>query len=312
LSNFTIISYQKLNMPKILVFGAAGFLGRHVQTELMQQGFEVFGFGHRDTGLHQALDLTNLEAVQNALEEHQPSAIINCAGRTLGTRFELVRDNILVVTNLLEAISQKAPNARLVHIGSAAEYGMPQDQNALTEEAPTRPDGQYGITKLAASALVIQASLTNQIDGVVLRLSNPLGAGMNEGTLPGRAAKLFKTALETSDTTITLGPLEAFRDFIDARDVAKAALLAATAAKPEHKLFNLGSGNATQARVLIQTLAKIAGFTGEILERDLGSARSAGVSWQQADISRIKNWLAWQPQFKIEESLTQLWNAANT
>jgi NDP-hexose 4-ketoreductase len=298
-------------MAKILLFGAAGFLGRHVQTELEQQGFDVLGFGHRETGSHQTLDLTNLEAVRETLERHQPSAIINCAGRTLGTRFELVRDNILVVTNLLEAINQKAPSARLVHIGSAAEYGMPQNLDALTEDAPTRPDGQYGITKLAASALVIQASLTNQVDGVVLRLSNPLGAGMPEGTLPGRAAKLFKTALETGKSNITLGPLEAFRDFIDARDVAKAAVLAATAAKPEQKLFNLGSGNATQARVLIQSLAKIAGFKGEILERDLGSARSAGVSWQQADISRIKTWLAWQPEFKIEQSLTQLWNAAN-
>lgn len=295
-------------MPKIILFGAAGFLGRHVQTELEQQGFDVVGFGHRDTGIHRVLDLTNLAELQQVLQQ-QPSAIINCAGRTLGTRFELVRDNILVVTNLLEAISQKAASARLVHIGSAAEYGMPQDQNALTEDAPTRPDGQYGITKLAASALVMQASLTNQVDGVVLRLSNPLGAGMSDGTLPGRAAKLFKNALETGETTITLGPLEAFRDFIDARDVAKAAVLAATAAKPEQKLFNLGSGQATQARDLIQTLAKIAGFTGEILERDLGSARSAGVSWQQADISRIKNWLAWQPEFKIEDSLRQLWNA---
>jgi NDP-hexose 4-ketoreductase len=298
-------------MPKILVFGAAGFLGRHVQTELERQGFEVVGFAHRDTGLHLALDLTNLEALQGVLEKQQPSAIINCAGRTLGTRFELVRDNILVVTNLLEAIGQKAPDARLVHIGSAAEYGMPQDQNALTEDAPTRPDGQYGITKLAASALVIQASLSNQVDGVVLRLSNPLGAGMPEGTLPGRAARLIKTALEVRETSITLGPLEAFRDFIDARDVGKAAVLAATAEKPEQKLFNLGSGNATQARELIQTLAKIAGFAGEILERDLGSARSAGVSWQQADISRIKTWLGWQPKFKIEESLRQLWNALN-
>jgi NDP-hexose 4-ketoreductase len=298
-------------MPKILVFGAAGFLGRHVQTELEQQGFEAIGFGHRETGLHQALDLTNLEAVCETLGQHQPSAIINCAGRTLGTRFELVRDNILVVTNLLEAISQKAPSARLVHIGSAAEYGMPQNLDALTEDAPTRPDGQYGITKLAASALVVQASLSNQVNGVVLRLSNPLGAGMPEGTLPGRAARLFKTALESRDTSITLGPLEAFRDFIDARDVAKATVLAANAEKPNEKLFNLGSGNATQARVLIQTLAKIAGFTGEILERELGSARSAGVSWQQADISRIKSWLAWQPQFKIEDSLRQLWNAAS-
>ncbi len=296
-------------MPKILLFGAAGFLGRHVQTELEQQGVEAVGFGYSDTGLHQVLDLTDLRALQAALEQHQPSAIINCAGRTLGTRFELVRDNILVVTNLLEAISQKAPNARLVHIGSAAEYGMPQNLNALTEDAPTRPDGQYGITKLAASALVIQASLTNQVDGLVLRLSNPLGAGMPEGTLPGRAASLIKTALESGQSSITLGPLEAFRDFIDARDVAKAAVLAATASKPDQKLFNLGSGNATQARVLIQTLAKIAGFHGEILERDLGSARSAGVSWQQADISRIKHWLTWQPQFNIEDSLRQLWNA---
>jgi NDP-hexose 4-ketoreductase len=296
-------------MPGIILFGAAGFLGSHVQIELEQQGIEVVSFGRSKTGLHQAIDLSNLEAMRDVLERYQPTAIINCAGRTLGTRSELVRDNIMVVANLLDAIGEKTPGARLVHIGSAAEYGITPGQNALSEDAPARPEGQYGITKLAGSSLVIQASLSQQIDAVVLRLSNPLGAGMPEGTLPGRAARLMKSALESRESSITLGPLEAFRDFIDARDVAKAAVLAATAAKPNDKLFNLGSGKATQARDLIYTLAKIAGFDGEILERDLGSARSAAVSWQEADISRIRSWLAWTPQFSVVESLRELWKS---
>ena len=296
-------------MPKILLFGAAGFLGLHIQSELEHQGFETVGFGRSNNAKLQALDLTDLEALRKMLEQQQPAAIINCAGRTLGTRFELVRDNILVVTNLLGAISEMVPSARLVHFGSAAEYGIAPGQNAITEDSPTRPEGQYGITKLAASSLVVQASLSHQVDGVVLRLSNPLGAGMPEGTLPGRAARLLKTALEKSNTNITLGPLEAYRDFIDARDVAKVAILAASAPKPIQKLFNLGTGEATQARDLIQNLARTAGFNGEILERELGSARSAGVSWQEADISRIKNWLAWQPQFSVLESLERLWQS---
>ena len=299
-------------MPKILLFGAAGFLGRHIQTELEQQGFETVGFGRIANEKLQALDLTSLEDLGHKLEQQQPDAIINCAGRTLGTRFELVRDNILVVTNLLGAISEVCPKARLVHFGSAAEYGIAPGQNAITEDSATRPEGQYGITKLAASSLVVQASQVNQVDGVVLRLSNPLGAGMPEGTLPGRAARLLKTALEKSESNITLGPLEAYRDFIDARDVAKVAVLAATAPKPDQKLFNLGTGQATQARDLIQNLAKIAGFHGLILERDLGSARSAGVSWQEADISRIMHWLSWQPEFSVLSSLEQLWHSVQT
>jgi NDP-hexose 4-ketoreductase len=296
-------------MPKIFLFGAAGFLGHHIRAELERQNIQTVCFGRLADGKLEALDLTRLEDLQKALERHRPSAIINCAGRTLGTRFELVRDNILVVTNLLDAVAEYAPTARVVHFGSAAEYGIAPGQNAITEDSPARPEGQYGITKLAASALVVQASLTNQVDGVVLRLSNPLGAGMPEGTLPGRAARLLKTALEKSEPSITLGPLEAYRDFVDARDVAAAAILAATAPKPDQKLFNLGSGRATQARVLIRDLAKIAGFNGQILERDLGSARSAGVSWQQADLSRIKNWLGWEPQHSNVESLAPLWNS---
>lgn len=296
-------------MPKILLFGAAGFLGKHIQTELEQQDLEVVGFGRNPFGKLQTLDLTNLEAVQRTLGQQKPDAIINCAGRTLGTRFELVRDNILVVTNLLEAMQKISPNARLVHFGSAAEYGIAPGQNALTEDSPTRPEGQYGITKLAASTLVVQASLTNQVDGIVLRLSNPLGAGMPQGTLPGRAARLFKSALEQQEQTITLGSLEAYRDFIDARDVAKVAILASHAPKSDRKLFNLGTGEATQARNLILNLAKIAGFSGSILERDLGSARSANVSWQEADISQIQNWLSWKPQFSVQEGLEQLWQS---
>ena len=82
-----------------------------------------------------------------------------------------------------------------------------------------------------------------------------------------------------------MGPLEAARDFIDARDVADAVMAAATAPTLPHPVLNVGSGVGTPARTLVKLLVSISGYTGEVHEDLPGSTRSAGVLWQQADIA---------------------------
>ncbi|NJK45646.1 MAG: hypothetical protein HC933_16500 [Pleurocapsa sp. SU_196_0] len=76
-------------------------------------------------------------------------------------------------------------------------------------------------------------------------------------------------------------------------------------------MLNVASGQAVQARTLIQTLADIAGFTGDILERTSGSPRSGSVSWQAASLERIEHTLGWSPRHDLRSSLTDLWDSVN-
>jgi nucleoside-diphosphate-sugar epimerase len=208
---------------------------------------------------------------------------------------------------LCAALREAAPGARLVHLGSAAEYGPGTPGRRVTESGATAPAGPYGATKLAGTVAVTASGL----DAVVLRVGNPVGPGAPPTGLPGRVAALLADAGRDAEATLRLGDLSAYRDFVDVRDVAEAVALAATAPGPLPPVLNIGGGEAVPVRDLVRTLADAAGFRGRIVEEGAGgSARSADVSWQCSDITAARDALGWRPTRSLGVSLEALWAAA--
>jgi nucleoside-diphosphate-sugar epimerase len=195
-----------------------------------------------------------------------------------------------------------------VHLGSAAEYGPGVPDAPVTESAATRPVGSYGATKLAGTVAVT----TSGLDAVVLRVGNPVGAGAPPTGLPGRMAALLREAGGDPEAVLRLGDLSAHRDFVDVRDVARAAVLAATAPGPLPPVLNIGGGRAVPVRDLVRTLADLAGFRGRIEETSTGSARSAPVSWQCSDVSAAEEALGWRPARTLTDALGALWEGGRT
>jgi nucleoside-diphosphate-sugar epimerase len=177
----------------------------------------------------------------------------------------------------------------------------------VSETSATRPVTPYGATKLAGTVTVTASGL----DAVVLRVGNPVGPGAPPTGLPGRIAGLLRAAGPDPDAVIRLGDLSAYRDFVDVRDVARAAVLAATSPGPLPHVLNIGGGRAVPVRELVRTLARTAGFRGRIEEDGGGSARSGAVSWQCSDIAAAGESLDWRPSYALEESLAALWTAAS-
>ncbi|MFE3661641.1 NAD-dependent epimerase/dehydratase family protein [Streptomyces sp. NPDC059164] len=290
---------------RILVLGSTGYLGAHVAERLgALHGTRVLT-GGRSAASDVPADLATDSAgrLAEALAAATPDAVVNCAGATGGNPVTLAETNTRGPAVLCEAMELACPSARLVHLGSAAEYGPGTGRTPATESAATRPLGAYGATKLAGTAIVTASAL----DALVLRVGNPVGPGAPPGGLPGRVARLLRDA--GADTVLRLGDLSAYRDFVDARDVARAAEQAVTAPGPLPRVLNIGGGRAVPVRELVHTLAGIAGFGGRIEEQGAGSARSGQVSWQCSDISAAGTALGWRPSYALRESLTALWSA---
>ena len=104
-----------------------------------------------------------------------------------------------------------------------------------------------------------------------------------------------------------LGPLDAVRDFVDARDVAAAVLAAAAAPALPHAVLNVGSGTGTLARTLVKELIAISGYAGPVHEDSPGPARSGDVPWNQADITLARQDLDWRPRHDLAASVADLW-----
>jgi len=311
--------------PRVLVIGASGFLGAHVRDRACVAGMDVVTAGRRelpDSRSHCRIDLSTEDPARLAttLAAVNPDVVVNCAGSTSADVGTLAAVNITGTSVLVRAMRMTGRLIRLVHLGSAAEYGPSEPGTAVAESAPARPAGAYGATKLAATRLVELARLTG-LDAVVLRVFNPVGPGAPDTILPGRVVAELRRAL-TGGTDARLGPLDAVRDFVDARDVADAAIAAVQAAALPAGVINVGSGIGVPVRTLVKDLVAISGYEGPVHEDSGGSPRSAAgrsgaersgaqwsgaLSWQQADIGRARRDLGWRPRHDLRTSLADLW-----
>ncbi|MFJ9346785.1 NAD-dependent epimerase/dehydratase family protein [Streptomyces sp. NPDC101237] len=287
---------------RVLVLGSSGFLGRHITEHLRAlSGVRVLRAG-RSPAADLRVDLATATVAELAadLRALAPDAVVNCAGAVAGGPLLLAETNARGPAVLCEALTSAGLPVRLVHLGSAGEYGTTAGQS-LGEDSATCPQGAYGATKLAGSLTVAEAAL----DAVVLRVFNPLGPGSPGASLPGRLAdELLRTGPEG---TVRVGDLSAYRDFVDARDVARAAVLATTAPGPLPRILNIAGGSATQVRKVAEGLSRVSGFRGRIDENGAGSERSSAVSWQQADITAAATALGWHPERPLATSLADLW-----
>ncbi|MFI0423432.1 NAD-dependent epimerase/dehydratase family protein [Spongiactinospora sp. 9N601] len=291
-------------MTTVLLFGATGFLGREVRSRLAAdtRRLRVVCPG-RNT-----LDLLRASPGEAAglLCEVRPAAVINCVGRMGGGYDVLLRGNAGVSALLIEAMTAAESSARYVRLGSAAEYGPGVPGTSTGEDAPARPVSAYGVGHLAGTLLVGQAAQEGRVDGVTLRIFNPIGPGTSAENVLGRARELIGQALAARSPHIELGPLGAFRDFVDVRDVADAVVRAAFVPElPElpGRVLNVGSGRSVVVREPVRLLAEAMGYDGELRERGTTSARSPAVDWSRADITRTGRVLGWRPRHSLAESV---------
>ncbi|GAA4863561.1 NAD(P)-dependent oxidoreductase [Kitasatospora terrestris] len=307
---------------RVLLLGADGFIGRRVADRLLaEDGLQTTVLGRRDSA-DIRFDLTTGSpgALARFLDAVAPQVVINCAGATYGTSRALIRANTLAVATVCEAIRRSREPARLVHIGSAAEYGPVPPAGPIPESAEPRPVGPYGVSKLAGTELVLASGL----DALVLRIFDVVGPGSPTASLFGRLAEGLRRALEQDEHQVRMPDLSGYRDFVDVRDVARAVQAAAVSAATG--VINIGSGHAVRAREAAQLLVRASGFEGQVTEdarqvvlpaqaasgADPGRQLDARpvlepVQWRQADVRTARDRLGWRTQVPLEESLGDVW-----
>ena len=113
---------------RLLVIGARGFIGAHVRGQATTAGLEVVTAGR--SGLdgsprHARANLAedSPAAIAALIDDVAPDAVVNCAGATAGDPAQLLAANVTSVYTLVTAMLSARVPARLVHLGSAAEYG---------------------------------------------------------------------------------------------------------------------------------------------------------------------------------------------
>lgn len=296
-------------MTRVLVLGARGFLGAHVAAAARAH----HAVGAVLTPTRHELDLDDgVEAVGAALRRTVPDVVILCTGRLDGTITALTAAHAGAVAVLVEAIAGLTDHpVRLVRLGSAGEYGPVNWGDAVREDDPTWPVTAYGASHLAATHLLRVAVMGGALSGSTLRVFNPVGAGAHGPSLASQVAVRIRRAQLEGKREISTAPLTTWRDIVDADDVARAALAAALVPGPLPPIINIGSGRAVSSREVVETLADVAGWTGQIREDGPAPDRSAGVDWMQADTRLAQRALHWHPRRSLTDSLRDVWEGGD-
>ncbi|WP_370935361.1 NAD-dependent epimerase/dehydratase family protein [Amycolatopsis sp. cg13] len=298
---------------RAVVLGGTGFLGRQVCAGLAARGCDVVAIARRSADVPGARIVTADLATALARElfgDLRASLVVNAAGALWGavTEEQMEYSNTRLVENVLAGLS---PRTRFVQFGTVHEHGSVPGGVRLDASVPCAPRTPYGRTKNLATRAVLAATARGAVDGVVLRLSNVLGPGIPEASLPGKvAAVLAAAAREGSSATLDLFALRASRDFFDVRDLVSAVALAARTPIPGGVVL-LGSGRSISVRSLVTDLVEISGVPARLSERapqQTASHRSAEGA-QEVDPGPASAVLNWQARHTLDDSLRALWES---
>lgn len=291
-----------------LVTGGSGFLGRHVLDAAVAAGEQVVGLGRRvpagwDASAFVRADLDDFKGLARAIAEVGPSTVIHAAGRTPPAGLdELDRGNARATVHLIDAIRATGRACRVVAAGSAAELGPVAEADLpVGESHPCGPVEPYGISKLAATATILAGR--PPISGVVARLFNLIGPGMDPTQAFGRFARLL-AAPGSGPIRLEVGDLDARRDFVDVRDAARAMVLLAARGE-SGRIYHVGNGRSRRVGEGLQHLIRRSGREVDVIEhRGAGSGPRDSI----ADPGALIRATGWAPRFAFEQSLDDLWD----
>ncbi|GAB2529336.1 NAD-dependent epimerase/dehydratase family protein [Simplicispira piscis] len=281
----------------VLVTGSTGALGRALIDHLRVDSEQFDVIAPARTSSDWPLDLLVPNRIVETIECTKPDLIIHLAATFLDNFDEAYAVNVLAARSMLQVIERLNLRARVVLIGSAAEYGLvTPDENPIRESQLLRPVSTYGLTKAWQTELgYLYAS--RGVDVVVARVFNLLGPNLSERLFVGRLHKQIAEIHRGSRTRIEVGPLSAVRDYISIDD-AITQLMAIAEIGEAGNVYHVASGiPITMRQLLLRELASYSLQDAIVVEgAGLTNRRGYDVPAIYADISKTKalvfNWNA--------------------
>src|SRR5687767_4850537 len=301
-------------MAHYLVTGGAGFIGSHLAEELLRRGERVRIVDSLITGKRQNLahlqqaeflegDLADLEVAQRAVQGvdfvlHQ--AAIPSVPSSVQDPITSNRANIDASLNVLVA-ARDAGVRRRVYAGSSSAYG---DTPTLpkVETMGTAPLSPYALQKLVAEQYCQMFTRLYGLETVTIRYFNVFGPRQDPSSPYSGVISLFIRALVEGRQPTIYGDGEQTRDFTYVANVVDGVLRACTASGASGEVINVATGGRISLNHLCNALK---GLTGADVDPIYAEPRAGDVRDSQADISKARRLLGYQPLVALDQGLEQ-------
>lgn len=331
-------------MSKILVTGGCGYIGSHTIVDLVENGFDVISVDNNSRSSSRILegvekitgkkiknykvDLCNFDDTFAIFAENEDiDGIIHFAAyKSVGESVEqpliYFENNLVSLINLLKCV-QEFNIPHFVFSSSCTVYGNPVEIPVTETSLLQKAESAYGFTKQMGEQIVEQTVLSNNIQAVLLRYFNPVGAHISNqiGEMPvGKPANLVpaitQTAIGKLPQMLVYGddyPTKdgsCIRDYIHVSDISHAHTLALNYLinkKNESNcdIFNLGSGNGHSVLEVIKTFEKV---SDQKLNYVIGPRRPGDVISIFANNEKAMKVLGWKLKYDLEDMMATAWN----
>ena len=321
---------------KVILTGAAGYVGSHVSSELLSQGFEVVGIDDLSTGNREFLDervefhegqvqnYSFLAKIFSTITEPSLTGVIHCAGfkfagESVKYPLNYYENNTAAVQVLLSAMRMYGLES-LVFSSSCSVYGNIDSLEPTSEYAALKPVSPYGRSKLFAEQIIQDEAYAGSLKAVALRYFNVAG---NAGCVGHDISQfnllpnLYRAISDQSVFTVFGGNFKTedgscIRDYVDVSLLAKAHITSLKKLMLGERMefaYNLGSGEGASVYQIVQAAKD---EISQELKCVTVGARAGDPAQILADTSLAKRDLAWEHSVSIREMVLSGWKAWNS
>jgi GDP-4-dehydro-6-deoxy-D-mannose reductase len=295
----------------ILITGAEGFVGSALTAHLAK----AFPHNHiiGSTRAHEflsgslarkvKLDL-GCDDVLGALSSIKPSLIFHLAARSSVAEgveggWQTFSDNVGSTLALARAIRVSSPGVPVVFASSGEVYGTSFNSGAPVSECTAPfPHNAYGRSKLAGE-FALSDILGAICPVIILRLFNHFGRGQDERfVIPSFAAQLRRMKEPGAKGRLSVGNLDAIRDFLPVTDILDAYVAAAEIgrnSRPGAIVYNIASGTGRSIRSVLDDLLRVAGLDVEVAI-DSARLRPSEINKAVGNADKFRTATGWKPK----------------
>lgn len=300
-------------MVRCLVTGGAGFIGSHLVESLVRDGQTVrvlddFSSGKqanlRPVAEHVEIitgSVTNPEQVAAAVRDCDTIYHLAAMPSVQRSIEDPLGCHAICATGTLHVLdaARRSGVRRVVYVGSSSAYG--DTPGALrVEEDPLVPLSPYAAAKLAGEHYCRCFTVVYGLETVRLRFFNVFGPRQDARSPYSGVIALFTSALLEGRTPMIHGDGLQSRDFIYVENAVQALRKAATAPAAVGQVYNIGNGGCV---TLLELLAELNAILGTNISPQHGPPREGDVRYSQADITRARRDLGYEPTISFAEGL---------
>lgn len=300
-------------MNKILVTGAAGFIGAAVARKLVEKNYEVYTIDNLSTGKKENIPDKVEYVIGNVydkeklaeLEKVTFDAIIHIAGQSSGEvsfedpEYDLNTNTVSTLMLLKLALKQKCK--KFIYASSMSVYGD-AEKELVTEQTPAVPKSFYAVGKLA-SENYMRIYSSYGITCTAMRFFNVYGIGQNMDNMKQGMASIYLSQALKNGHILVKGAKDRFRDFVYIDDVVDAVLLAMKRCEGGFEAYNVSNMRPVTVEHVIEVIKEKLGedITVEYVEGTPGDQHGI-----YGNNKKIISELGWRPQTDFEAGMEKM------